>query len=204
MSYNLTDQSQVPTQIQGSQMDIVEQAQCKSAEHTGLIYSVVRRRLLEINNWGKISKLPLSSFKLFNAAGRAVDRLAQEGDFIRIDIPGPGTKTGQGYDWVVVEAIDEEQDKNFASTSMRVRPCAHPLSDEEDIAHFLMPEATSTFQVKVLDSTVFVGEHGRNEMVNVHTKYVLDNIRNAIVGLCAKFGFAYPQWKSLVVGLLEI
>lgn len=204
MEHIQTGQSQVPQQMQGSKIDTVEQLQCKSAEHAELVYDVVRRRLLEVNSWAKLGKLPLSAFKLFDAGGRSVDRLAQEGDFIRIDIPGPGTKTGQGYDWVVIESIEEHKDGNSAATGLTVRPCPHPLSGEEHTAHFYKSAATSTFQVKRSADLVSVEEHGRNEMPNLQTGHLLDNIRNAIVGLCAKLGFAYPQWKSLVSGLLNI
>lgn len=197
-------QSEIPLQTQGSKMDTVEQIQCNSTVQAEQLYNLLRQRLLDINNWGVMAKLPLSSFKLFNATGRAADRQAQEGDFIRIDIPGPGTKTGKGYDWVIVESITEQQDADYAVSSLRVRPCPHPLNPDESIAHFLGPQATSTFHVKLSGNTISAEEHGRNEMVNIYTNHVLDNIRNAIVGLCAKVGFAYPQWKSLVTGMLEM
>jgi len=45
--------------------------------------------------------------------------------------------------------------------------------------------------------------HGRNEGVNTDTDSMIDNMRNAAVGLGAKFGLSYPQWKSLVAGLVS-
>jgi hypothetical protein len=63
--------------------------------------------------------------------------------------------------------------------------------------------ATSTFQVKRIGNCVSAEEHGRNEVPNLETGHLLDNIRNAIVSAGAKIGFSYPQWKSLVSGLLS-
>jgi len=36
-------------------------------------------------------------------------RRALEGDFIKVDIPGPGPGVGNGYDWVRIESIEERQ-----------------------------------------------------------------------------------------------
>ncbi|MNL25317.1 hypothetical protein D3C87_1467950 [compost metagenome] len=86
---------------------------------------------------------------------------------------------------------------------MTVRPSANPLTDSQDTAHFLTNEATSTFQVKRVGNRIYAEEHGRNEVPNTDTKYTMDNIRNTFVGWGAKIGLSYPQWKSLVKGLLN-
>lgn len=194
---------QVPEQTAGSEMDAVEKVYCPSVAEAKEFYHTVKRRLTDINAWAAMARLPMSSFKLFDYAGRAIERNAGEGDFIRIDIPGPGTRTGHGYDWVIIEALVEETEKGAEAISMRVRPAAHPLGEDERVAHFLKSCATSTFQVKRLGNCVSAEEHGRNEVANLDTGHIFDNIRNAIVGAGAKIGFSYPQWKTLVVGLLS-
>jgi hypothetical protein len=194
---------QVPAQISGSEMNAVETAECQTVSEAKEFYQTVKYRLTNVNGWAAMAKLPMSSFKLFDYAGRAVDRHAEEGDFIRIDIPGPGTKTGHGYDWVIIEALVEERRADAEVISMRVRPAPHPLGEDECIAHFLKSCATSTFQVKRIGNCVSAEEHGRNEVPNLETGHLLDNIRNAIVSAGAKIGFSYPQWKSLVTGLLS-
>lgn len=193
----------VPVQTIGSEMNAVENVQCSSVAEAKEFYQAVKNRLINVNAWAAMASLPMSAFRLFDYAGRPVERNASEGDFIRIDIPGPGTKTGQGYDWVIIEALVEESGTKAESISMRVRPAAHPLSEDEHIAHFLKSCATSTFQIKRVGNCVSAEEHGRNEVANLDTGHLLDNIRNAIVGVSAKIGFSYPQWKSLVVGLLS-
>lgn len=193
---------QIPEQTSGSEMNAVDKVQCPVAAEAKEFYKTVKSRLLDVNGWSSLAGIPMSCFKLFDYAGRAVDRNAQEGDFIRIDIPGPGTRTGKGYDWVIIEAVVEETLTRAEAISMRVRPAAHPLGEDECIAHFLKSCATSTFQVKRIDACVSAEEHGRNEVANLETAHLLDNIRNAVVGAGAKIGFSYPQWKSLVTGLL--
>lgn len=194
---------QVPVQTTGSEMNAIEKVQCKSIAEAAGLYQTVKSRLMDINSWAALARLPMSSFKLFDSAGRAAYRNPVEGDYIRIDIPGPGTRIGHGYDWVIIEALVEESGKNAEAISMRVRPAAHPLGDDEYVAHFLKSCATSTFQVKRIDNCVSAEEHGRNEVANLETGNLLDNIRNAIVSAGAKIGFSYPQWKSLVSGLLS-
>jgi len=42
---------------------------------------------------------------------------------------------------------------------------------------------------------------GRNEIINVDNENFSDNVRNYLVGLAAKIGASYPQWKSLIKGM---
>jgi len=195
--------SQVPDQTVGSAVNAVEKICFPSVDEAKEIYKTVKARMTDVNHWSAIAGLPFSAFKLFDYAGRAANRNASEGDFIRIDIPGPGTKTGHGYDWVIIESLVEETTAKAEVISMRVRPTAHPLGEDECIAHFLKACATSTFQVKRVGNCISAEEHGRNEVANLGTNHLLDNIRNAVVGAGAKIGFSYPQWKSLVKGLLS-
>jgi hypothetical protein len=200
---NNLGKTHVPSQTIGSEINASSEETLSNLQEATSHYAVVKQRLLDVNKWFEYAMVPLSSFKLFDNTGRVVDRPAIEGDHIRIDIPGPGTKTGQGYDWVVVEHILEENDNDTSVISMTVRPCAHPLSDNQHTAHFLTDVASSTFQIKRSGLVVIAEQHGRNEMPNRDTDSTFDNLRNTVVGWSAKLGFAYPQWKSLVKGLVK-
>lgn len=59
------------------------------------------------------------------------------------------TKTGEGFDWVKVEAIEENEDikEDREFVVMRVRPSTNPLNDNKDVAHFFTDKATSNFVV---------------------------------------------------------
>ncbi len=194
----------VPAQESGSEMNAIHEARFDTAEEANTFYRVAKARLLDVNNWDTVAKLPSSTFILCDPSGERTTRNVQLGDYLKIDIPGPGTSTGDGYDWVKVEFIDEQQDGENHTMSFRVRPTDNPMSPEQAVAHFFDDAATSTFQVKQTGSLVTAEVHGRNETPNTHTEHVLDNIRNTMVGIGAKFGASYPQWKGLVAGIAAV
>lgn len=193
----------IPLQKDGSEMDAVEKRGFESESGAIYFYKQVKHRLLCVNDWGEVAGIPMSTFTLTDRTGQRVERNATDGDYIKIDIPGPGTTTGDGFDWVVIEEIKEEQLAGAEILTMQVRPAPNPTGSDHHIAHFLKEKATSTFQVKRIGRTVYAEEHGRNEIPNTETAHTLDNIRNTLVGFGAKLGFSYPQWKGLVKGLLK-
>ena len=193
----------LPAQQTGSEMNAVEKIMLASEAEAIHFFKVVKERLLDVNRWTEIAGGGMSDFFLTDDKGNLVQRKATSGDHIRIDIPGPGSQTGGGYDWVTIEEIKEEVLDDAEVLSMTARPSANPLTDNDDTAHFLTGEATSTFQVKRIGDTIYAEEHGRNEVPNTDTENTLDNVRNTFVGWGAKVGFSYPQWKALVKGLIQ-
>lgn len=193
----------VPPQRTGSEMNAIEQIELDTEAEAIYFFQTVKERLLDVNRWAEIAGKSMSDFFLTDAEGNLVQRKATGGDHIRIDIPGPGSQTGGGYDWVTIEEIKLEMLDGAEVLSMTARPSANPASGSRETAHFLTREATSTFQVKRMGNRIFAEEHGRNEVPNTDTENTLDNIRNTFVGWGAKAGFSYPQWKALVKGLLS-
>ncbi|QPH41372.1 hypothetical protein [Pedobacter endophyticus] len=191
----------VPSQQEGSKIDVVSQREFATNTEASLLFNKAVQRLLSVNNWGDYAGM--SAFQLYDADGVEVQRQATEGDYIRIDIPGPGAAAGKGFDWVHIEKIENSVTETESWVAMRVRPSAHPNSSEDDTAHFLKDIATSTFIIRQVDRIVYAEEHGRNEVPNTDGVGVYDKGRNLIVALAAKFGLSYPQWKSLVNGLLS-
>ncbi len=192
----------IPPQVFGEHMDVVEQRSFNDPISATNFFSLVKQRLLDVNSWAEFAGTASATFQLADALGREVKRSVQKGDYFRIDIPGPGTTTGKGYDWVLVEDIIEEQTATTELLVLRVRPADNPLTDNGDTAHFLTEQATSTFTVKRIGRDIFAEEHGRNEQANTYTDSTVDNIRNMMVGWAAMLRFSYPQWKSLMSGLL--
>lgn len=200
---NNLGQEDVPRQQTGSKMNAVEKKVMNSEAEAKLFFTTVKERLLDVNNWAEIADVPMSTFKLTDSLGNEVDRMVTEGDYLKIDIPGPGTKIGDGYDWVLIEEVKEETKEGSELLSMRARPASNPMNNDENIAHFLTDQATSTFQVKRVGNTIYAEEHGRNEVTNTKTGRTLDNLRNTLVGWSARIGLSYPQWKGLVAGFLD-
>ncbi|MFC4210932.1 hypothetical protein ACFOWA_07055 [Pedobacter lithocola] len=192
--------SKVPEQICGSEMDVVDERTFDSEEEALKRYLISSERLLNVNNWGLYAGI--SAFQLIDSHGVRAQRLAEQKDYIRIDIPGPGTQAGMGYDWVRIEEIVRIDDVKERYVLITVRPCPHPLSDKKESAHFLKDSATSTFIVRQKGNVVYAEEHGRNELPNTSAGSFYDKGRNFFVGMAAKMGLSYPQWSSLVKGLL--
>ncbi len=194
----------VPAQESGSEMNAVQEATFDTAEEATAFYEIAKQRLLNVNHWDDVAKLPSSTFILCDPSGNRITRNVQLGDYLKIDIPGPGTSTGDGYDWVTVEFIEEQHRNGADIMSFRVRPTDNPQSEEKAVAHFFDDAATSTFQVQKIGNVVTAEVHGRNETPNTKTDHVMDNIRNTMVGLGAKVGASYPQWKGLVAGIAAV
>jgi len=201
--YNELGAAHVPDQQTGSEMNVVEKIELRSEVEAVHFFKTVKDRLLDVNRWTEIAGGAMSDFFLTDEHGNLVQRKATSGDHIRIDIPGPGTQIGGGYDWVTIEEIKSEVLDDAEVLSITARPSVNPLTTSKDTAHFLTQAATSTFQVKRIGNTIYAEEHGRNEVPNTDTQHTLDNIRNTFVGWGAKVGFSYPQWKALVKGLLN-
>ena len=162
-------------------------------------FEKVKQRLLHINNWQQYAGSATADFQLTDEKGNAVNRFPQKGDHFKIDIPGPGSKTGEGHDWVHIEAIEENE--NFLG--IRVRPSSNPKNEKEDVAHFFSEETTSSFIVKRESKKITAGVYGRNEKPNTNTETLTDKLRNTPVAAGAISGFSKLQWKSLVNSLVK-
>ncbi|MEV4885154.1 hypothetical protein MRBLMN1_003689 [Chitinophaga ginsengisegetis] len=160
-------------------------------------------RLLDVNNWATLSGSMSSGFQLTDLAGKPAAGDAETGMYIRIDIPGPGTNAGKGFDWVKIEqkehvVLNEHQEVFF----IRARPSEHPIQKSAGIAHFLRKEASSSFVLVRNNAEITATVYGRNEVPNTQTNDLGDRIRNAVVGATGAVGISKLQWKALVNGLL--
>ena len=195
----------IPSQQEGQQADIVETVKASDEEEAKILFLQARERLFDIAHWSVISEGISASFVLTDKHGKLKQGIPAAGDHFRIDIPGPGTLAGQGYDWVRVEVVDDNQapeDKKEWAI-IKVRPSEDPAT-KEGVAHFLGEEATSSFIVKRENDIVTAEVHGRNEKPNTGAGKLPDKIRNTVVGVGAVAGFAKIQWHKLVKGLLNI
>ncbi len=74
-------------------------------EHAHTLFLLACERLKNINNWNKYCAVAMADTLLTDKNGVPARGEPQVGDYIRIDIPGPGTESGDGYDWVQIEEI---------------------------------------------------------------------------------------------------
>ncbi|WP_270088975.1 hypothetical protein [Sphingobacterium sp. SYP-B4668] len=195
---------EIPTQHDGRKMDASESISFAHLADAKQCYDVVRSRLLCISHWYQIAELPMATFTHLDNVGQATLQTPNIGDYIQIDIPGPGLPSTDGFDYVQIERIDESNDPNLQALTITLRPCVNPLSAHDDeTKHFFKNIATSTLQIQRINNSINANYFGRNEVINLEVDALSDKIRNFIIGAGAKLGASFPQWKSLLKGLLN-
>lgn len=195
--------STVPQQHEGKQLDHYTAVTFDNEWQAKEFYETAKTRLLHPYEWYRIATIPASTFTLTDCQGVKLIRKMRIGDLIRIDIPGPGSSNGEGYDWVLIEEIIDNTEGAEQYCSVTVRPTSNPENDDPEIAHFFKGIATSTFLVKRAHLTVQAEYHGRNEVINLDADKWSDRLRNMAVGLMAKIGLSSPQWKGLIEGFVD-
>jgi len=213
MSYSLNNNEMdnrklagsIPKHRAGAKSDTSHSKHYKSREEALAAFQVAKNKLLNVSKWHDYAGSASADFKLTDRNGNTVTRLAKKGDYFRINIPGPGSEAGNGYDWVEIIAIKEdfEKESDTEFIMLQVHPVPDPKNNDESTAHFFKEDATSTFIVNRKKLIVTAEVHGRNEKPNTNTENIIDKIRNFFVALGASLGFSKIQWKSLAVGLIE-
>lgn len=193
----------VPAQHTGKEIEAEASAQLENELEAKLFYDVVKHRLLNVNNWHQLAGIISAKFQVVNAKGEEVTRSTEKGDYLRVDIPGPGSKEGEGYDWVLVEELKEMSDNNNQSIGFRVRPTKNPLGNKNEIAHFYADEATSNFIVIREKEKITAWVIDRNIMPNDEVESLADKIRDTTIGIGAIGIFSRIQWKGLAEGLVK-
>ena len=173
-----------------------------SASEIDAKFEILKKRFFSINEWKNYCAKASAEFKHFDQAGQAANRLPQQGDFIRIGIPGPGNKEADGYDWVEIENLSHKNSDHSESYLMVCRPSKEPNKLKGHIAHFYSTAATSNIMISKQGNSLKVGIYGRNEKPNFNAGF-LDKIRNFFIAAGGMFGVSKIQWKLIAEGLLD-
>lgn len=194
----------ISPQKEGQTTGAFEKTEANDRDEAVHVYQLAKQRMMNINNWKNLAGIGSADFHLADSSGRLLERLPQTGDLIRIDLPGPRPVSGNGYDWVRIEAIEDSSDagKDEDFFGFRTRPVQSPFISENTSSHFYTTEATSSFVLHRKKNTVIAMEEGRNEIPNTKAEKLTDKVRNTAVALSAMFGLAAPQWKKLMKGIL--
>ena len=196
----------IPENIKGKSSDVEHSIKLDTLEQARSVYRTACERLLNVNAWHELSGFASAHFELKDQDGHESKGMAIVGNYVQIDIPGPGPDAGNGYDWVKVEAIESGEADAAAdeeSMGMRLKSCKNPLENTSDTAHFFTNDATSTLIIQRENTTVTASHHGRNEVINTDTEKVKDKIRNTIIGAGALVGLSEMQWGRLIKSFLE-
>jgi hypothetical protein len=195
----------IPVHTAGKQNDLFHSSLLQTRDEAVDCFKRAYKRLLNPKTWHELGGVFSGEFVLVNNHGEQLNRLAQVGDLYRIDLPGPGSRTGDGYDWVRVDAIDDRSDESTEEElfAIRISPTVNPDNATPVTAHFFKAGASSTFVIKRNGNEVTAEYHGRNEVPNTQTGSTVDNIRNAVMGTSAMAGLSEIQWKTMIIALLE-
>jgi hypothetical protein len=195
----------VPDNYTGKPTNLSFSVILPSYEEAFTCFNRAGKRLLNPPIWHKLSGWASAHFLLAGSDAEEKDRLAEEGDHFRIDVPGPGPAAGDGFDWVMVEKIKLHTNPSGISEwiFLQVRPCSNPRKSNGETAHFFKSLATSSYIIERNGNIVTARYHGRNETPNTSTDSTIDNIRNATMAAGAAMGFSEAQWTALLKGLLS-
>jgi hypothetical protein len=193
----------IPPQEEGTASNTIASCTCSDVEEARAFFQIVKKRLLNVNEWVTIAGFASADFHLCDENGTEVMRNVRPNDYFKIDVPGPGPVTGDGYDWVQVEAIDSIESEESEMTAIRVRPATNPGGNQKDVAHFFSNSATSSFIIERKKNIVTAGVYGRNEKPNTGAEKIIDKARNTAMAAVAITAFSKIQWKGLVDGLVK-
>ncbi len=194
----------IPDNINGKALDIEHTVEENSIGNAIKTFERARTRLINPQVWHLLTGALSAKFSLDGSNDTDNRRLAKVDDYFSIDIPGPGLISGDGFDWVKVELLEENSESDCdTSIAMRLRATNNPKKTDEGIAHFFNAEATSTFIIKRIGKMVSASYHGRNETVNTDVNSLVDKIRNQFVATGSKAGLSKLQWDGLIKSFLE-
>jgi hypothetical protein len=151
-----------------------------------------KQKLFDVNAWSNIPAILNSRFGLYTPEGQPINRTrVKEGDFIKIDLPGP-----LPYYWVrVTELTDGAEAAQFT-----VQPTYDPThKDDKTVTdHFFQDQARSIFRVERKGAEITAMEIGINEAVNNQKAEAGEKgLINTLVSEGGWAGFQKYQWKKL-------
>jgi len=194
--------NRVPQQQSGGFHDTESRKQFEP-KFLPLKFDILKQRFFSVSRWKSYCGEGFAAFKLFDSEGNAAERPPQKGDFMRIDIPGPGEPEAKGYDWVEVTDICFQEDNYSESILITCSPSRNPQDKtNQHIAHFYSSKATSTFMIARTPTHLKAAVYGRNETPNFNAGCI-DVLRNLMVAAGGMMGISKIQWKKLADGFLD-
>ena len=193
----------IPPQKKGATTDVSSEIELPTEALAAEHFKTVKKRFFAMNSWELYAGTEKAEFSLRDQEGNILLENPKKGDYFCIKTPGLHNKTGDGYDWVQIEHLEEETGEHDECVYIRVRPCDNPTKPDENIAHFFDPEATSNFLIKRKGNRIIAEVHGRNETPNTQDLNLLEKVRNEIVALGGMLIASEFQWKALTDALVK-
>jgi hypothetical protein len=154
-----------------------------------------KAKLFDVDGWSHLPGIT-SKFELHDRNGqRTEDKKPEVGDFIRIMLPGPTPEN-----WVQVTDIKSGDE----AAEFTVSPSKDPRDIDNDIEHFFIKEATSTFRIKLEGQSLYAFEIGKNEAPNNQGEEAGNReVLNTLISAGGWIAFQELQWKKLTAYLVH-
>ena len=81
----------IPPQFKGQEIEVDATHDLKTEAEAQRLYAAAKKKLIHVNNCNKIAGTFTEQFLIIDKNGDEVQREVLKGDYLRIDIPGPGT-----------------------------------------------------------------------------------------------------------------
>lgn len=148
-------------------------------------------KLFDVNRWSDMPGIT-STFQMYDADGREKHAAKpQVNDFIKIILPGPTPEN-----WVMVTGLEENEENAEFTVSPSINP-TEKGENQDEIAHFFIAEATSTFKVQLDGKEVSAYEIGRNEGINNEEDAGNRKLINTLIAEGGWAGIQDFQWNKL-------
>jgi len=154
-----------------------------------------KAKLFRVEQWSELPGLA-SKFELYNHRGERYEAEKPKiGDFIRILLPLPVPEN-----WVKVTDVQE----HATAAEFTVHPSKDPQESDEDVEHFFVDEASSTFKVERKENTIYAYEIGKDEGINNRGEEAGDRgLLNTILSEGGWLAFQEMQWEKLTKYLVH-
>ena len=193
MNYKIDIEDLVPINTKGSENNAAAFLVCQSQTEAFERFRSLSQNLLKINDWDvKAGKNP-TEFFIYN---KDKSQSVQENDLVKIKIPAPQNKLGNGFDWVIVRKVQMIEKADLKLCLLQMKPHSCPESSNRNIAHFYRDDASSTFILAKKEKTLQLSIHGRNEIPNTKKIGLLNSCRNFFVASGGIFGGSKMQWQD--------
>jgi len=194
----------IPRQIKGGSHDTVSMFCANTVEGAKEYYRKLEARFKSINEWHALSDKVKTKFTLFDGKTNKPTNSLEEGNLVRIEVPGIGNPSGGGYDWTeIIDIRTNGEERSLPFFSMTLKPCSAPGDTNETIAHFYSEASTNTFVIRRVGACIYAEVHGRNETENTSEVPVLDTVRNKVVAIGGMLGLGEMNWQGFTMALLE-
>jgi|SRR5690554_1127698 len=193
----------IPIQKKGRYSDTYSSLETKELCNPDISYNNIRNRLLDINNWAYYATLTNTDFILLDEMGNKLNRLAAEGDFMKVRFSRLQRIISTRHDFVRVNAIHTVYTPFGDAVVMQLQPSPSPEKPESEVDHFFTAAASNTFVLYRTVTEIHLSVHGRNEQPNLKVSKTGKKIRNMVFAVLGMLAVSKAQWKSLVHGLLN-